>query len=981
MEDLLTPLKTRITASHDEWTGPLIHESQATKAVPNAGQIITSPDEALEALYSKPDYGTLRKALQYLNPDLSDFKIKLPTPKAAQLVNVLVANIIPDYWGILDEKSSPSRSRNPQKQNKERDLLLQCLSSVVGLGAILAQLRSLNTLSRDGIDKSINSGLVQRKKCLLGVLEAVIGQDTFLLGIWTDVNVLVMKPIQKTLLWKEFVSLIASGKIPSISAEAKDTSKLENDTVEDDSWLANGSKYSVWLGRNIVFLASKISFDHDEGWTALAQLLGKSYSLGYTDHIIEEICSGLLLKDAGLSYQLRALLNHLLAHERRTFLYSLLRIMPKKFMIMSKLSDDNRDVREDMAIGGAAALIAGVIKDNNELTDSLITWLSGPSGGGVGADVSIRRAALAALSNDLGAIQVVLEKNMQIFGDELYIKHTPILHQEVNAQVLLLAVGYVYRSNQVYLSTLARSSIYLNTISNRLAASSPRARFLGMITGVAISVLVDPPDKKMKFSMSEMNIQDAHWYRTLVSVQDSIGSIKDLKLAEQAGSSMPINKNPRSKPDRNGEHGYKPFVPQVGSKIISIEEVDEQDDQEDDDLAAYEKPDSDEEDEDEDPTLIQRNKPTAPVYILDLVAGLRDTDNYDRQRLVLSNAASLIRRKASFGSEVSDHIEELATLLVGLSDKFEMERFQERRLQGMIAVLVAQPSKMGQWFAETFFEGDYSMAQRASTLTTLGMGARELAGFKEQDAALTGADVLSENSFPSKMLPKKLHKVYAIEASPIDATVKRLEKLMIKPMAVEAADKLTGPNALKVRTFSSRMEVEKKRKKAIPNELAKLVAESFFFPLTGRWWIHLQAYGNKSIQFSPILLTAYLKTLALILHASGASTLSLPQMTSEFWDLLLSLRAASSGDSTVLEALLFAFLTLLEINEDKRRIAQDHSKELLETQEWAQQVFEGARGGDEEGERIRMLAAGVLVRTREVVEKHQRMLMGDMFDF
>ena len=170
-----------------------------------------------------------------------------------------------------------------------------------------------------------------------------------------------------------------------------------------------------------------------------------------------------------------------------------------------------------------------------------------------------------------------------------------------------------------------------------------------------------------------------------------------------------------------------------------------------------------------------------------------------------------------------------------------MDSFQELRLQGMIAVLVAQPLQMGQWFSRTFFEGDYSLAQRASILTTLGMGARELAGFKEQDAALTGADTASENTFPSKSLPGKLHKAYTIVASPVEKTVKDLEKLMIQPMAVEAADKLTGPNALKVRTFSSRMEIVKKRKKVVPNELAKLVAEAFFFPLTGRWWTHLQA--------------------------------------------------------------------------------------------------------------------------------------------
>ena len=138
--------------------------------------------------------------------------------------------------------------------------------------------------------------------------------------------------------------------------------------------------------------------------------------------------------------------------------------------------------------------------------------------------------------------------------------------------------------------------------------------------------------------------------------------------------------------------------------------------------------------------------------------------------------------------------------------------------------------------------------------------------------------------------------------------------------------------------------------------------------------------GGKSIYFDPFLLVSYLKTLALILHASGSSTLPLPQMTSEFWDLLLSLR--QQPDPTVLEALLFSLLTLLDINEDKQRLAREHSKELLETQEWVTVVFEsagGGHGGSAEGERVRMLAASLLVRTREVIEKYQRLLMGEMF--
>ena len=104
-------------------------------------------------------------------------------------------------------------------------------------------------------------------------------------------------------------------------------------------------------------------------------------------------------------------------------------------------------------------------------------------------------------------------------------------------------------------------------------------------------------------------------------------------------------------------------------------------------------------------------------------------------------------------------------------------------------------------------------------------------------------------------------------------------------------------------------------------------------------------------------------------------------MTSEFWLLILSLRTTATGDAAILEALLFAILTLLDVNEDKRGIAQDYARELLETQAWVEVVFEKVGGGSEEGERIRTLAAGVLVGIKEIIDKHQRMLLGDMVDF
>ena len=495
---------------------------------------------------------------------------------------------------------------------------------------------------------------------------------------------------------------------------------------------------------------------------------------------------------------------------------------------------------------------------------------------------------------------------------------------------------------------------------------------------MAVSGLVDPIDKRIDFGIDAVNPSEGRWYRDLVHVEDSVGSIRDLILSEAA--ELPVHTSTSTKrPPKNAE-------PSRSNKIVEVVEVLEEAETESessgDDLTVYAKPDSDQEDEDEDPTLIQRNKPTAPVYIRDLIVGLRDTENYDRHKLAITTAASLIRRKSNFGSEVTEHIEQLASQITGLKDQYDLEKFQDMRIQAMIALVVAQPVKMGQWFSNMLFSGDYSMSQRASMLTALTLAARELAGYREEDAELTGAYVANEQLFPSKKMPDKYERMYKIEATPVNALSQQLERTMIKPMAAEAADKMAGPKVLQVRTFSSRMEVEKKRKRPIANELAKTVADGFFYPLTGRWRSNMQVYGDSSIFKSPFLQAHFLKTLALILSASGTNTLSLPAMTVEFWALLLSVRAAALNAKPVLEALLFSFLTLLDLNgNDQRRIAEDHSRELLETQAWVQQIMENLATGAQEDEKIRVLAAGVLVRAQEVVDKYQRLLLGELVDF
>lgn len=569
----------------------------------------------------------------------------------------------------------------------------------------------------------------------------------------------------------------------------------------------------------------------------------------------------------------------------------------------------------------------------------------------------------------------------------------------MHAQVLLLSAGYLQRLASVKLSLVVRSGSFMNMVSKRLEASQTRARLLGMIVGEALSKLAHKDDKKLNFNMEETRSDEALWYKGLVEISDVVGPVQPLASEQSpAENTRPETIRASRKP--------KPVptpVPSTNKAKAIIEEV-ESDEEEDDDIVPLAKPEDDEVDSDDDPETVRRDKPKAPVYIRNLITYLRDTEGYDHQKLALTTAPTLIRRKANFGTEVREHAEELASLLVGIQDKFDIENFYDLKLQGMIAILVAQPQSMGPWFARTFFSGDYSVAQRASVLTVLGLSAREISGYATSEYTAAA-------SFPSQTLPEKMKRLYvedaatsnqlasssslkALPPNALDTISKSLTSNFMAPLAADAADSATGPDALKLSTFKSRLDQQqnstahkskaKPRVRAIPNTTAQLIATSFFFPLTARFQSAARSTAGRTrgIVFQPFLLSLYIKTLALLLHAAGPSTLSLPDMTAELWELLLgsSVRAHAVGDLGVTHAVLFALLTLLEVNGDRMRdICQGMPREVVETQEWVAQIFSGTRGedGGEEND-VKMLAAGVLIRIREGMDKHRALLMGEM---
>ena len=274
MPDLLTPLQTRSRSEMDRADDHLVRvETQQAK---NPVFAVKSPEDALEALRSKPDHATLVSTLRWLKmtgPRLDDFNIKKPSPKAAQIIFALINDIVPDYWQILSSENS-----------QEKMLLVQCLGSIAGIGAMTSRLRLLLTSLRDcpkpaqytAISKS------QPVETLLDLLETVLTEQNLITGIWSGIHDCDLSSPQKSLQWKELTSLVASGKLLSLVSEVNLTLGDLSPGVKAGSWVGDGSQYAAWLGRCMQGAAKALEKDDIEGQKALSQLLSKGLTLGYT---------------------------------------------------------------------------------------------------------------------------------------------------------------------------------------------------------------------------------------------------------------------------------------------------------------------------------------------------------------------------------------------------------------------------------------------------------------------------------------------------------------------------------------------------------------------------------------------------------------------------------------------------------------------------------------------------------------------------
>ena len=276
MDDLLSISSTRHFSQDTE---PLllsdIGQPDSPSPKPPKEQF-ESPADILQILQSKPSFESLQSCLDWLLNHDGEFDIHIPGPQATQIISTLVSDIVPAYWQML---------KGPEIQHKrEFWLLVRCLSSVAGLGALCVRIRMLlDTRRQDNDFKPQVSKSVWREdvRDVLEMLHMILKGKYTGKTLWHGIDRVIANPVQRHLLIKELASMLASGKILSLSAEALsicDLSRVENDEL---SWLGEGLVYSSWLGENIRHLLTNVTAEDVDICKLGTSLLLKGLSLGY----------------------------------------------------------------------------------------------------------------------------------------------------------------------------------------------------------------------------------------------------------------------------------------------------------------------------------------------------------------------------------------------------------------------------------------------------------------------------------------------------------------------------------------------------------------------------------------------------------------------------------------------------------------------------------------------------------------------------
>ncbi|GBB92380.1 hypothetical protein RclHR1_00200013 [Rhizophagus clarus] len=768
--------------------------------------------------------------------------------------------------------------------------------------------------------------------------------------------------------WKDFISLICS--IPERSANLMALDKSSG-YIEENNFLSEANLFDKFMTDSELLIYNKSGkgdLEEDEIKVlvfACGELFSKICRIGHSKILAQTIYSKLIIRlhnsTSHTYYKIwRNIVSSFSSHTAELFLTALL--LHFQSQDLSKITNPvSIEDKSRYLIRKVSILLSLLIeKDNNENISYLIKFKYFI--GGKVFPISIVRVLCCFLSwgelhdqhddilrkiicqidnlklNVNDDLTQLLKTLILSWSDPTFIKHASNSTQIYITSVILIIFGYLPKSTLI---KAAISKEITPGITQWLQSTSEESRKLGMVTAEMLSKLIDVSENVLDFELNPED-KDVKYLRQLVELKDGIVNLPDIDYEDKVEDDLNGEKFSYHEDGNTINNELESVTHQnevksgVSAEIENNNEMRLVDSDDEDDFVPY--PMSEESDDDDDVVepipQTKKKKILSPVYIIDLLSYLKASDDPDKLEVAMKAAENLIREKSDFGTELDDHAIELARVLIGLQNNFDLNRFEENRHAAMAAIICGSPKIAVPFIIQQFFEKKYSLAERYMILSVLSTGARELAGLQVK-----------------KSIENKKE---------LDILSQEISELNLTPLKTFKNDK--------VRRFSSKPLVESMRTTSV-NRFNELAAKTFFFPLTAGFWNLARDRCTGNFMNDPTLVQKYVTTLGIIVQCS-INTISLSQITREFWDLIFSLRFFD--DPTVLSSILFGISVILNVLSE-RELAESFGKELVESQQWVTTIFE-----NKINEQVQSMAAWVLVKIKEIIKEYQVLLMGNL---
>jgi len=296
-----------------------------------------------------------------------------------------------------------------------------------------------------------------------------------------------------------------------------------------------------------------------------------------------------------------------------------------------------------------------------------------------------------------------------------------------------------------------------------------------------------------------------------------------------------------------------------------------------------------------------KNKIKPPIYIKDCIDGLVSEEEPNKIEVSINAAPELIKSCSS--NDIKEFGIRLCSILLGMSNNYELDRFDENRQEALNNLLIKEPTIIAPYISEQFYQKNYNLSQKFIMLNSLSTASNTLSSFidksKESDEDNNNnvleidniIDRFSELNQDQNQNSKDEERIEKEDLSPIKVIAKRIEE--------------------HTRRFSRKSLI---KKKIIKENKFCNYAKFFFFPLIGNFDCTSEIFTvlNKSEQ--SLLLERLILTLGIITYCA-MNSLDSRRMCRELWNFCWSYRfyETKSQRCNVRNSILFSYSVIFNV--------------------------------------------------------------------